>query len=101
MCRNIRPLFNFAPPATEDEIKAAALQYVRKVSGATKPSKENEAAFAEAVEQIAAITRVLVRDRLVTRAPPRTRDVEAARAKLRGQKREARYRTLAAQKPTT
>ncbi len=90
MCRNIRPLFNFEPPATEDEIEAAALQYVRKVSGTTRPSRENEAAFAEAVAQVAAITRALVRERLTTRATPRTREEEAVRAKARGAEREAR-----------
>ena len=90
MCRNIRPLFNFAPPATDDEIAAAALQYVRKVAGTTKPSRENEAAFAAAVAQITAVTRELVRERLSTRAPPRTREEEAIRAKERGRQRELR-----------
>ncbi len=90
MCRNIRPLFNVQPPATDDEIEAAALQYVRKVSGSTRPSRENEAAFTDAVAQIAAITRVLVRERLTTRATPRTREEEAARAKERGRARELR-----------
>ncbi len=92
MCRNIRPLFNFAPPATEAEIRAAALQYVRKVAGTTKPSKENEAAFEEAVARIAAITGELVQQRLVTRAAPRTREEEAAKAKIRGLRRVARAR---------
>lgn len=92
MCRNIRPLFNFAPPATEAEIQAAALQYVRKVAGTTKPSRENEAAFEEAVARIAAITGELVRQRLVTRAPPRTREEEATKAKIRGMRRVARIR---------
>jgi hypothetical protein len=96
MCRSIRPLFNFAPPATEEEIRAAALQYVRKVSGSTRPSRENEAAFAEAVERITAITQELVRERLVSRAPPRTREAEAARAKLRGLRRERRAATAVA-----
>lgn len=90
MCRNIRPLFNFAPPATDEEIAAAALQYVRKVSGTVKPSRENEAAFAEAVAQITAVTRELVRERLSTRSAPRTREEEAVRARARGQERERR-----------
>lgn len=88
MCRNIRPLFNFQPPATEDEITAAALQYVRKVSGTTKPSRENELAFSEAVQRITEITRELVRERLTTRAPARTREDEALKAKERGRQRE-------------
>lgn len=92
MCRSIRPLFNFAPPATEAEIQAAALQYVRKVSGTTRPSRENEAAFQEAVAQITAITQKLVRERLVTRAPPRTREEEEAKAKIRGLRRVERSR---------
>ena len=91
MCRNIRPLFNFAPPATEIEIEAAAIQYVRKVSGTTKPSRENQAAFDEAVAKIAAITRELVHERLTTRAPPRTREELAAQAKERGRKRELQF----------
>lgn len=90
MCRNIRPLFNFAPPATDEEIAAAALQYVRKVSGTSRPSKENEAAFAAAVEQVAAITRGLVRDGLTTRATPRTREELALQARERGRQRELR-----------
>ncbi len=90
MCRNIRPLFNFQPPATEDEINAAALQYVRKVAGTTRPSKDNEAAFGEAVAAIATVTRELVRERLSTRAAPRTREDVAAQAKERGRKRELR-----------
>ena len=90
MCRNIRPLFNFEPPATEDEVRAAALQYVRKVSGSTRPSKENEAAFQEAVEQSAAITRALVLERLTTRAPRRHRELLFAQAKARGEARERR-----------
>jgi len=90
MCRNIRPLFNFAPPATDEEIAAAALQYVRKVSGTAKPSRENEAAFAEAVAQITAVTRTLVRERLATRAAPRTREEGAERARARGHARERR-----------
>jgi hypothetical protein len=86
MCRNIRTLHNFEPPATEDEVRAAALQYVRKVSGSTKPSKANEVAFGRAVEDIAAITRRLLGE-LVTAAPPRDREVEAARARARAEKR--------------
>ncbi len=86
MCRNIRTLHNFDPPASRDEIQAAALQYVRKVSGSTKPSKANEAVFARAVEEIAHVTRHLLED-LVSAAPPRDREVEAARAKARALKR--------------
>lgn len=86
MCRNIRILFNFEPPATDDEIRAAALQYVRKVSGTTHPSKSNEALFQEAVERVAEITALLVHG-LSTTAPPRDRAVEAARAKERNRKR--------------
>ena len=82
MCRNIRPLFNFQPPATDDEIRAAALQYVRKVSGTTKPSGKNAESFALAVDQIAAVTRVLI-DSLETSAEPKDREVEAAKAKAR------------------
>ena len=86
MCRNIKTLHNFEPPATAEEVEAAALQYVRKISGATKPSKANEAAFARAVEEVtAASTRLL--DALVTTAPPRDREVEAARARARAEKR--------------
>jgi hypothetical protein len=82
MCRNIKTLHNFDPPATAEEIHDAALQYVRKLSGATKPSKANEAAFARAVEEVtAASTRLL--DALVTTAPPRDREVEAAKARAR------------------
>lgn len=82
MCRNIRPLHNFEPPATDDEIRAAALQYVRKVSGQTRPSKANEAAFARAVDEIAHVTQHLLAD-LVTAAPPKDREVEAAKARAR------------------
>jgi hypothetical protein len=88
MCRNIRTLHNFEPPATEDEVRAAALQYVRKISGSTKPSKANEAAFARAVEEVAAASARLLRG-LVATAPPRNREVEAARASARAQKRFA------------
>jgi hypothetical protein len=82
MCRNIKTLHNFEPPATRDEIHAAALQYVRKVSGYNKPSQANEAVFECAVEEIAHITRHLLDD-LVTQAAPRDREVEAARARAR------------------
>ena len=88
MCRNIRPLNNFEPPATSDEVHAAALQYVRKVAGATKPSKANEAVFNRAVVVIAHITAHLLED-LVTTAPPKDREVEAAKAKERSAKRFA------------
>ena len=91
MCRNIHTLFNFEPPATEDEIHAAALQYVRKISGFTKPSQANEEAFARAVEEVAAVSRRLV-DSLVTNAPPKDRKVEAARARERAAKRYATAR---------
>ena len=86
MCRNIRTLHNFEPPATEDEVRAAALQYVRKVGGSQKPSKANEAAFARAVDEVAAATRSLLAE-LVTTAPPRDRELEAARARARAEKR--------------
>jgi len=82
MCRNIKTLHNFEPAATDDEVYAAALQYVRKVSGSTKPSKANEAAFARAVDEVTAASRRLL-EALVTSAPPRDRDVEAAKAKAR------------------
>ena len=86
MCRNIKTLHNFEPAATEDEIRAAALQYVRKVSGSTKPSKANEAVFERAVDEIAHVTHHLL-EALVTAAPPRDREVEAARARARAEKR--------------
>ena len=89
MCRNIKTLHNFEPPATPDEVNAAALQYVRKVSGATKPSKMNEAAFARAVAEVATATNRLLAE-LVTAAPPRDREVEAARARARAEKRFGR-----------
>ena len=88
MCRNIHTLFNYEPSATEDEVRASALQYVRKVSGFTKPSQANEEAFARAVDEIAAATRRLI-DGLVTTAEPKDREVEAARAKARAAKRYA------------
>ncbi|MCA9599510.1 MAG: DUF2277 domain-containing protein [Myxococcales bacterium] len=82
MCRNIRPLFNFDPPTTEDEVRAAALQYVRKVSGSTKPSRVNEDAFHEAVEQITRVTEQLL-SRLRTSAPPKNREEERDKARAR------------------
>lgn len=82
MCRNIKTLFNFEPPVTEDEIQAAALQFVRKVSGFTKPSKANEAAFQSAVDEVARISGVLLSS-LETAAPPKNREEEAARARAR------------------
>jgi hypothetical protein len=88
MCRNIRELHNFAPPASDDEIRAAALQYVRKVSGSTKPSKANEAAFERAVDRVAAVTAELLEE-LVTNAPPKDRDVEAAKRRARAERRYA------------
>jgi len=86
MCRNIRPLFNFEPPATDEECRAAALQFVRKVSGTRKPSGKNVNAFDDAVERIFAVTRELV-DSLETTAPPKNREVEAAKAKARSAER--------------
>ena len=86
MCRNIRTLFNFEPPATEEEIRAASLQFVRKISGINKPSKANEAVFDRAVEQVAGIARHLL-DSLETSAEPRDREVEAARARARAAER--------------
>ena len=88
MCRNIHTLFNFEPPATEEEIRGAALQYVRKVSGFTKPSRANDEAFARAVDEVAAATRRLL-DGLVTTAEPKDREVEAERARARAAKRYA------------
>ena len=82
MCRNIRTLHNFAPPATEEEVRAASLQYVRKVSGSTKPSQANTEAFDRAVDEIAAATSKLL-DSLVTSAPPKDREVEAAKRRAR------------------
>jgi hypothetical protein len=86
MCRNIKTLYNFEPPASEDEIRASALQYVRKLSGSTKPSRVNEAVFERAVEEVAAATRRLL-DGLVTSATPRDREVEAAKARARAAER--------------
>jgi hypothetical protein len=82
MCRNIKPLFNFDPPATDDEIRDASLQFVRKLSGFSKPSQANEAAFERAVDEVAAAARVLV-DSLSTNAAPRNREVEAEKARAR------------------
>lgn len=86
MCRSIKPLHNFEPPATDDEVHEAALQYVRKLSGSTRPSQVNTEAFATAVDEVAAATRTLI-DSLVTKAPPRDREVEAAKARERSAKR--------------
>ena len=88
MCRNIRVLHNFDPPATDDEVRAAALQYVRKISGTTKPSRVNQAAFDEAVDQIAHITEHLL-EHLTTSAPPKDRETEAAKARARAAARYA------------
>ena len=88
MCRNIRQLHNFEPAATDDEIRASALQYVRKVSGTTKPSKANEEAFNRAVDRVAHVTAHLL-DELVTTAPPKDREVEAAKRRARAQQRYA------------
>jgi hypothetical protein len=88
MCRNIRPLHNFEPPATNEEARDAALQYVRKISGYTKPSRVNEEAFNRAVETITAATTQLLED-LVTTAPPKDREVEAAKARARSAARYA------------
>jgi hypothetical protein len=88
MCRNIRTLHNFDPPATAEEVHASALQYVRKISGSTKPSQANSEAFEEALEAVEAATRTLL-DRLVTAAPPKNREAEAAKAKARSEQRFA------------
>jgi hypothetical protein len=89
MCRNIKPLFNFDPPVTDEEVRAASLQFVRKISGFTKPSKANEETFDRAIDEVAAAARRLM-DSLVTIAPARDRDVEAAKAKARAAERFAR-----------
>jgi hypothetical protein len=86
MCRNIQTLFNFDPPATDEEVRAASLQFVRKLSGSTAPSRANEAAFDRAVEEVASVTRRLLDD-LVTTSPPRDREEVAARARARSAKR--------------
>ena len=88
MCRNIRPLSNFEPPATHDEVHAAALQYVRKISGTTKPSRANAEAFERAVEEVAAVSARLLEE-LVTTAPPKDREIEAAKARERARLRYA------------
>ena len=88
MCRNIRPLYNFEPAATEDEVRAAALQYVRKISGFTKPSQANEAAFERAIDAVTAASRELLGS-LETKAPPKDREVEAAKARERAAARYA------------
>ncbi len=88
MCRNIKTLFNFEPPATEEEIRASALQFVRKLSGFTRPSKANEAAFNRAVDEVTEIARRLI-ESLETHAPPRDREVEAAKARARAAERYA------------
>lgn len=89
MCRNIRTLYNFEPPANEDEVRAAALQYVRKISGFTRPSQANAAAFERAVEAVAEISRELLAE-LTTNAPPKDREVEAAKARARAAERYGR-----------
>ncbi len=89
MCRNIKPLFNFEPPANDDDVRAAAIQFVRKISGFTKPSQVNEAAFQAAVEAITAASTTLL-DALETNAPPKNRAEEIARAKVRSAQRFAR-----------
>ena len=88
MCRNIRTLYNFDPPASEEEVRAAALQYVRKISGFTKPSRANEAAFEQAVDAVAAASEELL-NRLRTTAPPKSREAEAAKARARAAQRFA------------
>jgi len=88
MCRNIRTLYNFEPAATDEEVRAASLQYVRKISGFTKPSEANREAFERAVEQVAHVSQHLLAD-LVTNAPPKDRDVEAAKARARAAQRYA------------
>ena len=92
MCRSIKTLHNFAPPATEEEVRASSLQFVRKLSGFSKPSRANELAFARAVDEVTRAARVLL-DALVTNAPPRDRDVEASKARAKG---TARFRASGA-----
>ena len=89
MCRNIKPLFNFEPPVNDEEVRAAALQYVRKISGSNKPSKANEVAFCAAVDEMAAASNRLLTS-LETNTPPRNREVEVAKARARGARRFAR-----------
>ncbi len=88
MCRNIRTLYNFEPPATDDEVRASAVQYVRKISGFNKPSRANAEAFEHAIDAVAAVSRELL-DRLETNAPPKDREVEAAKARARSAERRA------------
>jgi hypothetical protein len=95
MCRNIRPLFHFEPPVTSDEVRNASLQFVRKVSGFTKPSAANQASFDQAVDEVAAAVHRLM-GTLVTNAPPKNREVEAAKARVRSAKRYARPPTAEA-----
>lgn len=98
MCRNIRCLHNFAPPTTDDEVREAALQFVRKVSGSTRPSRANAPAFEQAIEEITRATRGML-DQLVTTAPPKTRELEAVKGRQRHEKRmerEVRIRTASA-----
>lgn len=99
MCRNIKTLANFEPPATPDEIRASALQFVRKLSGTTRPSRANEAAFNVAVDEVEAAARRLIQA-LRTTAPPRTREEEARKARVRGQRRTAREAREARLAPT-
>ncbi|HEU4702274.1 MAG TPA: DUF2277 domain-containing protein [Conexibacter sp.] len=89
MCRNIRTLYNFEPPASDDEVQAAALQYVRKISGFTRPSQANAEAFEHAVEEVAEVSRRLL-EQLTTNAPPKDREVEAAKARARAAERYGR-----------
>ncbi len=92
MCRNIRPLFNFSPPATDEEVRAASLQFVRKLSGFTAPSKANTAAFTRAIDQVAEVAQRLL-DNLETQAPPKNREEEALKAKARAAERYGPART--------
>jgi hypothetical protein len=94
MCRNIKTLFNFEPPATQDEVRASALQFVRKLSGFTHPSKQNEVAFYKAVDEVQASARRLL-DSLETNAPSRNREIEAEKARERAKKRYARFAEVA------
>jgi hypothetical protein len=96
MCRNIKRLHNLAPAATEEEVRASALQYVRKISGMPKPSQANQAAIDSAVQAITALSMTLL-EVLVTKAPPKSRELQAAQAKARGQARDARMRARLAQ----
>ena len=100
MCRNIKTLHNFEPPATDEEIRASALQFVRKLSGFTRPSKANQAAFSRAVEQVAQAAHELL-DALVTAAPPRDREVEAAKARERAAERWSRGRRAIRARPAS